>query len=208
MRNQLGLRDAPRLRGLSRPCARTSLAEEKGETGNFGNQPAGESPDRQGGRSPDGSESCVAVRPGDREGKLRSVDSERMGRGVVPKEPRDGGRRAGRCGRQYSACQIAGAPRPGTSASELHRDRGPGHVRKGWAGTWEIPLPPVKAGNGRASASERGRGIGKSEHRNRSDDVGEPDRRDPAEQRAVPEVGTERGNDGRDIELTNHLHET
>src|SRR5206468_8943458 len=61
---------------------------------------------------------------------------------IFPKEPRDGGRRAGRCGRQYSACQIAGAPRPGTSASELHRDRGPGHVRKGWPGTWEIPAPP------------------------------------------------------------------
>ena len=139
---------------------------------------------------------------------LRSVDSGRAGRWIEPrKQNRGAGRRGRGRGRQQRRSQNAGA-KPRDLDEPAHRGRRQRHVRKGCPGTWEILSPPPARAERAARGNEHARGGEKSERRSRSDEAGEPTRRDPAEQRAAPGVGTDRRNDGRDTELANCLNET
>jgi len=110
----------------------------------------------------------VAVRPGNREGKLRSVDSERTGRVIeprnlcnveadafgcaegntdVPARQRDqrpcrGLRHRHERKRSATATPLALQSSSKVRARRFHRGLRAGHERKGAPGTWEIPTSP------------------------------------------------------------------
>ena len=138
----------------------------------------------------------------------RSVDSGHAGRGMEPRKVDVVEADAVVIAEGETSSSKRRAEGPGTSTYRLDGVCEQGTYTRVAQEPGRSRHPPMKIGNERSSQSEGGRGGEKSERRSMSDEAGEPVPRDPAEQRAAPGVGAERGNDGRDDELTNHLNET
>lgn len=130
--------------------------------------------------------------------RRRSVDSERMGRVIEPRKESveaDAIRKAeGNIGRRETE-------------GRLDRGHRAGHVCKGILETWEISLTPPPSGTAERRKRSEAEVGEKSERLDRSNDEGEPVRRDPSERSGAPEHGTVWRKDGRDTGLGSRLNE-